>query len=138
MTEPNDGKQVPRPTPDTRPYWDAAARGELSLPKCEDCGLLFFYPRSVCPGCSSLSLRWVPLSGRARLHSYLISHLPSPGFEVPYAVAVVELEEGPRMMSSIVGVPQDPEHLVLDMELRVVFETHGGVSVPKFTPAVSR
>ena len=130
-------KAAPRPTPDTQPFFDAAARGELSLPKCRDCGELFFYPRSWCPRCSSADLEWTPCSGRARLHSYLINTRPAPGFEdeTPYSIAVVELEEGPRMMTNINGVPQTPEHLVLDMELEVVFDKHGEVAVPKFMPA---
>lgn len=133
----NGGKAVPRPTPDTRPYWDGAAAGELRLPRCMDCDLVFFYPRSICPHCSSTAVDWFTASGRGTLHSYLISHRPARGFEdeVPYAVAVVELAEGPRMMSSIIGVPNDPDHLVLDMPLEVVFEHHGDVAVPKFRPA---
>ena len=77
-------------------------------------------------------------SGRAKLHSYVINHRPAPGFEAeaPYAIAIVELEEGPRMMTNIVGVPNTPEDLVLDMDLEVVFEEQGGVCLPKFRPAV--
>lgn len=133
----NSGKAVPRPTPDTAPYWVGAAAGELRLPRCADCDHVFFYPRSVCPSCSSASVEWFTASGRGTLHSYLISHRPARGFEgeEPYAVAVVELAEGPRLMSNIVGVPNDPEHLTLDMELEVVFEKHGDVSVPYFQPA---
>ena len=72
-------------------------------------------------------MTWVTVSGRGRLHTYLISHRPAPGFEneVPYAIAVVELEEGPRMMTNIVGVPNTPEELVLDMALEVRFEPRG-------------
>lgn len=81
-------------------------------------------------------MKWVETSGRARLHSYLINQRPGPGFEElgPYVVAVVELHEGPRMMSNIVDVEPDPEQLQLDMELEVVFEERGGVSVPLFRP----
>jgi Predicted nucleic-acid-binding protein containing a Zn-ribbon len=136
----NSGKAVPQPTPDTQPFWDGAAEGRLRLPRCRDCAAVFFYPRSICPTCWSSDLEWFDASGRGRLHSYLIAHRPSPGFEdeVPYAVAVVELEEGPRLMSNVVGVPNDPEHLVLDMELEVVFDKHGDVAVPKFQPKGSQ
>jgi uncharacterized OB-fold protein len=68
----------------------------------------------------------------------VISHRAAPGFEddVPYAIAIVELDEGPRMMSNITGIPNTPDHLVLDMELRVRFEPRGdGVQVPVFGPA---
>jgi hypothetical protein len=84
-------------------------------------------------------------SGRAKLHTYLINHRPAPGFEddAPYAIAVVELEEGPRMMTNIVGVSNTPENLELDMPLEVRFEPRGdrrdqergGQMVPVFTPA---
>ncbi len=132
-------KPVPQPTPDTQAYFDAAARGELRVPRCRACDTAFFYPRSACPACSSEDLEWMLCSGRATLHTYLLSSRAAPGFEdeTPFAIAVVELEEGPRLMSNIVGVPQTPEHLVLDMELEVVFDKHGDVAVPKFKPAGS-
>lgn len=133
-------KMVPRPTPDTRPYFEAAARGELSIPRCDSCDTLFFYPRSWCPSCSSDRITWVTCSGRATLHSYVITSIPAQGFdgEVPYAIALVELEEGPRLMANVMGVPQDPEHLVLDMPLRVVFEERGDVTIPNFTAEATR
>ncbi len=77
-------------------------------------------------------------SGRATLHSYVISHRPAPGFVPPYSIAVVELEEGPRMMTNIVGVAQTPEALVLDMPLTVRFEAiDDEISLPLFAPAGS-
>ena len=78
------------------------------------------------------------MSGRATLYSYIInSRLPVPGFEdeLPYAIALVKLDEGPRMMANIVGVDQTPEALVLDMPLEVVFEARGDTAVPLFKPA---
>ena len=76
-------------------------------------------------------------SGRATLYSYVINHRPAPGFEDdgPYAIAVVELAEGVRMMTNIVGVEITPENLPLDLELRVVFERRGDVHIPLFEPA---
>jgi uncharacterized OB-fold protein len=77
------------------------------------------------------------VSGRASLHSYVISHRAAPGFdaEVPYAIAIVELEEGPRLMSNIVGIDNTPENLVLDMPLEVTFEQRGEMVIPQFRPA---
>lgn len=77
------------------------------------------------------------MSGRGTLHTYVINHRPAPGFEddAPYAVAVVELEEGPRLMSNIVGIENTPENLVLDMDLEVTFEQRGDVAVPVFQPS---
>ena len=75
-------------------------------------------------------------SGRASLYSYVINHRPHPAFDGPYAIAVVELEEGPRMMTNIVDTPQTPEALILDMPLDVVFEElNDDISLPKFRPA---
>ena len=130
-------KPVPEPTPDTQPFWDGCARGELMLQRCRTCGEPYFYPRPVCPACGSTDVEWFIASGLATLYSYVINHRPARGFEAdaPYAIAVVELAEGPRMMTNIVGVPNTPEDLILDMELQVTFERRGDISLPVFTPA---
>jgi uncharacterized OB-fold protein len=74
-------------------------------------------------------------SGRGVLHSYVIHHRPVPGFVPPYSIAVVELEEGPRMMTNIVNTPQTPEALRLDMPVRVVFQRlSDGITLPLFEP----
>lgn len=129
-------KPVPVPTPETQPFWDGTAAGVLRIQRCVDCGVPFFYPRTTCPHCLSDSLEWFDTSGRATLYSYTITHRPAPGFadDVPYAIAVVQLAEGPRMMANIVGVPNTPEDLVLDMALEVTFEQRGDVSLPQFQP----
>ncbi|WP_325096812.1 Zn-ribbon domain-containing OB-fold protein [Mycolicibacterium vinylchloridicum] len=77
------------------------------------------------------------MSGRGTLHSYVISHRAAPGFggDVPYAIALVQLDEGPKMMSNILGIENVPENLVLDMPLEVTFEQRGDVAVPQFQPA---
>jgi uncharacterized OB-fold protein len=130
-------KAVPVPTPETRPYWDGCAAGELRIQRCVDCGKPYFYPRPLCPSCGSANVEWFTASGRATLYSYVINHRPAPGFEAdaPYAIAVVQLAEGPRMMTSLVGVAPTPEALELDMPLRVTFEQRGDISLPVFTPA---
>jgi uncharacterized protein len=137
VTVPTRPKAVPVPTPETQPYWDGAAAGELRIQRCLDCGGAYFYPRPLCPSCGSGNVEWFTASGRATLYSYVISHRPAPGFEAdaPYAIAVVQLAEGPRLMTNLVGVDPTPEALVLDMELRVVFEQRGGLSLPVFQPA---
>jgi uncharacterized OB-fold protein len=131
------GKAVPVSTPDTQPFWDGCAAGELRIQRCLDCGQPYFYPRPVCPGCGSGRVEWFTASGQATLYSYVINHRPAPGFEddAPYAIAVVELAEGPRMMTNLIGVPNTPEDLVLDMPLQVTFERRGDVSLPLFAPA---
>jgi uncharacterized protein len=131
-------KPVPVPTPETQPFWDGCAAGELRIQRCPDCGP-YFYPRPVCPSCGSAAVEWFTASGRATLYSYVINHRAAPGFadDAPYAIAVVQLEEGPRMMTNIVGLPATPEALVLDMPLQITFEPRGNVSLPQFKPAES-
>lgn len=130
-------KPLPEPTPDTQRFWDGAAAGELWIQRCVSTGRFFFYPRDSSPYVNGGAVAWVRASGRARLYSYNILHRPAPGFEgeAPYALAVVELEEGPRMMSNIVGIANTPECLELDMALQVTFQRRGDMVVPVFTPA---
>ena len=130
-------KPVPQPSPETQPFWDGCAAGELRLQRCQKCQAFYFPPRPFCPSCHSADVEWRKVSGRGTLHTYLINHRPARGFEedAPYAIAVVQLEEGPRMMSNIVGVENTPENLTLDMALQVTFEPRGDVMLPVFEPA---
>lgn len=129
-------KATPRPTPETQPFWDGCSAGELRLQRCRPCGAHYFPPRPFCPTCLSDDVEWQTVSGRGSLHSYVINHRAAPGFEndVPYAIAVVQLDEGPRMMSNIVGIPNTPDDLVLDMPLEVTFDQRGDMAVPVFQP----
>ena len=91
----------------------------------------------LCPGCLSRRVQWVTASGRARLHTFVINHRPPRHYPVPppIVIGMVELEEGPRMMSHIVGVPPDPTALRCDMALEVVFEDiTDEITLPKFRP----
>lgn len=136
MTTPR--KSLPTPTPETRAFWDGCKEQKLVLPRCGDCGRLHYYPRAICPHCWSRNLTQEQVSGRGKLYSYVISHRAAPGFqeEAPYSIAVVELDEGPRMLTNVVGLPQTPEDLVLDMALEVVFEEASEeITLPKFQPA---
>lgn len=127
---------VPVPTPETQHFWDGAREGELRLQRCTRCERSYFPPRPFCPRCGSREVAVFRASGRARLHSYVINHRPAPGFEAPYSIAVVELEEGPRMMTNVVDVPQTPEALVLDMPLEVTFHAlTDEIALPLFRPA---
>lgn len=131
------GKYVPVPTPGTLPFWEGTQAGELRVQLCDCCGQHVFYSRPRCPSCGADALSWVRASGRARLYSYTISHVAMPGWagETPYIIAVVELEEGPRMMTNLVGVPADPARVTLDMPLEVAFEPRGEMMLPVFKPA---
>jgi uncharacterized protein len=133
---------LPRPTPETKPFWDGAKQHRLMLPWCKACGRAHFFPRNCCPHCFGFDLEWRQASGRGKLHTYVINHKPARGFEdkVPYVIAVVELEEGPRMMSNLVmdGTPT-PEKLPIDMDLEVCFDdVTAEVTLPKFRIAGAR
>ena len=134
----DDKRVIPTPTPETQHYWDGAKAGELRLQRCKACAHTYFPPRNHCPDCGARDVEVIRASGRGRLFSYIINHLPSPGFEPPFAIAVVELEEGPRLMSNIVGCAQTPEALELDMALEVTFERlSDDITLPQFKPAGS-
>ena len=99
-------------------------------------GEVYFPPRHFCPSSGSTDIEIIKASGRGTLHSYIISHLPAPGFTPPYAIAIVKLEEGPKMMCNIVECEQTPEALVLDMPLEVSFEkVNDEITLPQFKPA---
>lgn len=128
-------RPIPKPTPETQHFWDGTRAGELRIQHCSDCDHTYFPPRPFCPECSSRSVEVVVASGRATLYSYVIHHREVPGFTPPYAIAVVELAEGPRMMTNIVECEQTPEALQLDMELEVTFEAVSEeISLPQFRP----
>lgn len=132
----DDQRPRPQPTPETQHFWEGTKAGELRLQKCGDCAKVYFPPRPFCPGCSSRNVAIMTASGRASLHSYVIHHRKVPGFTPPYAIAVVELAEGPRMMTNIVDCPQTPEALVLDMALEVTYhKMDDEISLPLFRPA---
>ncbi len=124
----------PVPTPETKHFWDGTAAGELRLQRCRRCESAYLPPQPSCPRCASDDIEVVRSSGRGSLHSYVISHLAAPGFEPPYVIAVVELEEGPRLLTNIVDAPPDPESLPLDLPVEVVFRDAGGATLPLFRP----
>ncbi|MBI1966095.1 MAG: Zn-ribbon domain-containing OB-fold protein [Betaproteobacteria bacterium] len=124
------------PDPLTAPYWAAARERRLALPYCTDCGRHHFYPRSICPHCSSARIEWVAASGRGEVYSFTVVHrAPSPAFAaaVPYVVAIVALEEGPHLMTNIIGCA--PDAVRIGMRVRVTFRATGGdVTLPVFEP----
>jgi uncharacterized OB-fold protein len=126
------------PTPETLPFWEAARRHELMLPRCRACGFLFYYPRAACPRCLSGDLEWRRMSGRGRLDTFTVVHRGLPNFALgtPYIIAMVELEEGPRLMSNLVDVEPDPAKIRIGMPLEVVFrDVSDTIALPHFRPA---
>jgi len=133
-------RPLPQPmTPEARPYWDGLKDGKLMLPKCGDCGHTFFYPRILCPRCHSRAITWIQASGRGRLHAFGIAHQSfNRAFKVkpPFVLAMIELEEGPHMLSNLVNVEPDPKVVKCDMPVEVVFEKlTDDVTLPLFQPS---
>lgn len=99
--------QKPQPVidPGTKPFWDAAREHRLSIPRCNSCGQHHFYPRELCPHCHSDDLDWTDVSGKGEIYTFTIARKPAgPAFaeDVPYVIAMIALDEGPRMLTNIV------------------------------------
>jgi uncharacterized OB-fold protein len=136
MPEPLLPTRVPRRNAETTPFWDACAAGRLMLPKCDGCGQLIWYPRRFCPFCATHSVTYVEVSGRGTVYTFTIMRRGDGPFreKSPYVLAYVQLDEGPIMMTNIVGV--DPESVEVGQAVRVVFEPAGdGDAIPRFTAA---
>lgn len=121
--------------PETQFYWDGARAGKLLLNSCRPCRKAFFPPRPFCPDCGARDVEVIEASGKGSLYSYVISHLPAPGYEPPFIVAVILLDEGVRMVTNLVDCPPEPGAIDLDMAVEVTFETRGDLAIPQFRPA---
>ena len=130
-------KPLPRPSPESTPYWNTAKSHRLEVQRCNACGQHWFPPSASCPHCLAADFAWTPVSGKGKVYSFVVFHRvyhPAYEGEVPYVVALVELDEGPRMLTNIVGVPVD--QVRCEMPVKAVFDdVADGVAVPKFTPA---
>jgi uncharacterized OB-fold protein len=127
-------KPLPQITPEMAPFWEAARRHQLVVQRCRGCGAHRFPARDLCSRCLSREAEWVQVSGRGKVFSYAVMHqVYHPGFadEVPYAVVQVELEEGGRILTNVVGC--SPPELAVDLPVEVVFEDRTPeVTLPKF------
>lgn len=118
----DQARPYPVPDGDTAPFWEAAREGRLRIQRCRACGRAVFYPRAVCPHCTSAELEWVDASGRGSVYSYTIIHRAPEEFraEAPYVVALVDLEEGARMMTRITGT--EPGDMAIGLSVAVDFQ----------------
>jgi len=127
-------KPKPRPAPESLPYWQAAREHRLALPKCEDCQKFWFPPSRTCPHCLSANFSFQNVSGKGKIFSFVTFHrVYRPAFanDVPYVVALIELDEGPRLLSNIMGVTHD--QVKCEMRVEVVFDDYDeDISIPKF------
>ncbi|MEZ0065161.1 putative OB-fold protein [Streptacidiphilus sp. MAP12-20] len=122
---------LPEPDAFTQPYWDAAAEGRLLLRRCDACGRAHHYPREFCPYCWSEDVHWEQASGRATLYTWSVVHandLPPFRERLPYIAAVVQLAEGPRLMTTLVGC--DPTELQVDMPVIADFAAFSAADEP--------
>ena len=127
----------PRRTLETAEFWDGCASERLLLPRCDVCHEHIWYPRLVCPFCGSQSVSYVESGGMGTIYSFTVVRRGSGAYRdvVPYVLAMVELDEGPIMMTNVVGA--DPETIAVGMSVRVVFERagdDGADAIPRFTP----
>jgi uncharacterized OB-fold protein len=118
---------------DSRPYWEGLAQGELRIQRCDACLHAVFYPRSLCPHCYSEKLSWIVATGRGTIYSYTVAHQAFGTFaaDVPFVIAIIELEEGVRMMSRIIDAPR--ERIAIGSRVQVTFEKVGeDLTLPYF------
>lgn len=118
---------------DSRIYWEGIAQGELRIQRCDACARAVFYPRSICPYCHSDQLSWIVATGKGTIYSYTVAHQAYGAFagETPFVVAIVELEEGVRMMTRIVDSPR--ERVTIGTLVQVSFGASAeGITLPYF------
>ena len=129
-------KPLPVIRPETAGFWEAARRHELVIQQCSDCGQWMFFPRFLCHQCGSENLTWHPAAGRGVVYSFtIVRQAANPAFEpdVPYVYALIELEEGVRMMANVINT--DPESVYIGQPVRVVFvDATPEISIPQFEP----
>lgn len=126
---------LPRPTALSAPHWDGCKEGVLRVQRCTQCDAFTFIPKPVCPQCLAMTLEWVTSTGRGTVYSHTTVHRPQrPEFEVPYVVAIVELEEGWHMLTNLVDIaPEDVRiGMAVEPEFRKMSEE---ITLPYFRPA---
>ena len=131
-------KPLPRPNPDTEPFWEACKKHELFFQKCSGCKHVRWPASIICPACYSRETEWIRASGKGAVYTYTVYHHAfHPAFEkdIPYVTAIIRLEEGPHFLSNIVGC--DPESVYCDMPVEVTWEdVDETFSLPKFKPVI--
>jgi uncharacterized protein len=110
---------------DSRPYWEGLTQGELRIQRCSTCSKAVFYPRSICPHCFADQLSWIVASGKGTIYSYTVAHQAFGPFaaDIPFVIAIVELEEGVRMMTRVINAPR--ERVAVGAAVEVTFESVG-------------
>ena len=129
-------KPLPQVNPDTRPFWDGCRQHALRFQKCADCGHVRWPPSMICPECHASETQWIVSGGKGTVYTYAVYHHAfHKAFEkdLPYVTAIVEIEEGPHLLTNIVGCR--PEEVRCDMPVEVTWEDiNDEFSLPKFRP----
>ena len=129
-------RPLPHVTPETAPYWEAAADERLLLTQCLDCDLVYYYPRAHCPDCHSANTEWVEATGTGTVYSYTATEQVTnwPEHDLPLVAAYVELDEGPRMFTALLDC--NPDDIAVGTRVTVRFEAteRDDVSIPAFEP----
>ncbi len=134
--------EAQRPLPnvedaDTGEFWRKTSRHELAYPQCADCAGIVFYPRQHCPQCGSSSLNWQLASGTGSIYSFSVvrqSYHPFFRTQAPYAVAWIDLDEGVRLLSNVIGVEDPGSQLSIGQRVMVTWEEHDELCIPLFRP----
>ena len=131
-------KPLPHPTPKTQAFWDALKEHRIDIQRCDDCSAYVFFPRLHCPNCFSRNLSWKTVSGEGELHTFTLARLPTlPELadELPQKLAVVELDEGPHINTTLVDVAED--QIRVGMRVKPVFDdiVPGEVTLLRYTAA---
>ncbi len=129
-------KPLPQVEPEAKPYWEALKAHAMKVQCCADCGRWFFPPRTICPGCMSENVPWTPVSGRGKVWGVTnFHHAFHPGFadEIPYNLSVVELEEGARVVTNVIGCPVEDVKIGMDVEV-VYDDVTDEFTLAKFKP----
>ena len=130
-------KPLPVIDEDTAPYWEYCKKHELRMQECKQCGHIRFPVSIICPKCHSMEAEWTKLSGKGKVYTYIIYRQvfhPSYENDIPYAAAIIQLDEGPRMDSNITGCKVDD--IEIDMPVESYFDdVNDEISLPKFRPA---
>ncbi len=128
---------LPKATPETERFWTGLREHKLMIQRCKDCSKAYFYPRPFCPACHSWNTEWFQANGKGKLYSFVIPQRPLPHMgDGAYVIAIIELDEGPRMMSNLIGIDPDPDKIGCDIPVVIDYaDVTDEVTLPKFRPA---
>lgn len=128
-------RPLPEVTPESKPYWAGAAEDKLLLRECQDCNLIYHYPRTLCPDCFSENVEWREAAGTGEVYSYSVARTMDgwPEKDLPLVIGYVELDEGPRVMTNI-RIASDAVEIGLRVEVEFI-DTEDDIAIPVFAPS---